>query len=88
MEDGFGGDYGGAKEDDLRVLLAEVIGAEKKATPRVPSRREWSERERARTSWPCRTKAFARNCPKFPNPMMAILSFGEARWNSTSSLVS
>ena len=25
-EDGLGGDYGGAEEDDLRVLLAEVVG--------------------------------------------------------------
>ncbi|EXB67252.1 hypothetical protein L484_025731 [Morus notabilis] len=76
------GEDRGAKDDNLRVLLAEVVdvgdkgGAEGLGRPQ-----EWSEGEWARTVWPCRMNARARNLPKFPNPITAILrELGFSKW--------
>lgn len=48
--------------------------SEKKETPSFEAVFVWSDREWARTVWPWRTRALARNWPKLPKPIMAILS--------------
>lgn len=70
-----------AEDDDLRVLLAEVVDVGDEGGAEGLGRRGVVRAGVGQSGVACRMKARARNWPKFPNPITAILrELGFWKW--------